>query len=440
MTMTGAELAIGFSRYIGEGDFPAGLTTTATGSSTTVVDTALSRFDDDFLVGWYVRITEDVAANQFLSRRVTDFVSSSGTITVAPAFPGTTGSGTTYELHRYNPEEKFSALDEGRIAAYPALGKMVRDDTNTGDGLNRLFDIPVAMRRGPVQVYTEDVLVPELNWNFLANPRGESTDDWTASSLTLSTKTRDETDLIVPKHEDVCQSFAVAGSTNGTLSQAVAAMTNSVTAAAAAGRLMTAAFMVYCETGSRVTVEITDDAGTTQGTAHQGRGWELIYAERTISPTNATTLTVNLDVSSSSAAVFGYAEHRWFYYGGIERVRESYSPVPMSEIRRDNATQQILLTYIPDRGRQIRMVGRAPLSALGTAVATQPGATMEVDEFEAELLYTEATKVLFSRGVISSGTLDAIGPALQINEARLAEMKRKWAQVPVVSRVQTMWS
>ena len=440
MTTTGANLLTGLSRYLGELDFPAGLVTTSVGDSTTLVDTSLSRFDDDYLVGWYIRITENVNSNQYLSRRITNFVGSTGTCTVSPAFAGATGSGTEYELHRYNPEEKFSALDEARISAYPALGQREVDDTSTGDGVNRLFDIPTAIRRGPVQVYTESFQTPDVSWNFLTTPQGNSTTGWTASSLTLSTLTKDDSDLVVPKREATCQSFAVAGSTNGTLAQAVAAMSNGVTAAAAAGRKMTAAFYVYCLTASRVSVKITDDAGTTTGTTHQGRGWELIYAERTISPTNATLLTATLDVSSSTAAVFGFAEHRWFYYGGIERVRECYSPVPMADIRRDNATQQILLTFTPDRGQQIRMVGRQPLSALGTTVATQPAATMEIDEFEAELLYTEAAKVLFTRGVISSGAIEGLSAQIQVNEARLREMKQKWEQPLPHSRIKTMWA
>src|SRR3990167_1905305 len=175
VSSTGNALLTRLSRYIGDSDFPAGLTTTGAGSSTSLVDTALARFRDDYLNDWYIRITEDVNGNQYLNTRISDFTSSTGTATLLPALAGgASGSGTNYELHRISPDEKFSAMDEARLAVYPALGTLIYSDTLTGDGVQRTFDIPSAVRQGPIEVYLEVPIPVEPAWNVLGDPHGDN--------------------------------------------------------------------------------------------------------------------------------------------------------------------------------------------------------------------------------------------------------------------------
>ena len=213
MSLTGNQLLVGFSKFIG--DYVVS-TTTGAGSTTTLADTYLGgRYGDDRLIEWYLRITEDVNGNQYSVRKISDFVNSTSTATVAPAFAGSTGSGTDYELHRYDPAEKFIALDEARIRVFPDLCILRYNDTLTGDGYSSVFDIPSTIRRGPLLAVEEVPMAVETQWNFLTNPLNDSTTGWTASSATASTITRDSTDLLIPKYDSTCTKIVVAASTNG---------------------------------------------------------------------------------------------------------------------------------------------------------------------------------------------------------------------------------
>lgn len=440
MSLTGNQLLTGFSRFIGDLEFPQGLTTTGAGSTTTTVDTRLADFGDDYLIGRYVRITENVNGNQYLSRRATDFVSSTGTIT-HPAFAGSTASGTDYELHRYSPDEKFSALDEARIFAYPALGKLVYKDILTGDGYTRVFDIPSSIRRGPVNVFIEEPVSVEDDWNYDGDPFGDDTSKWSASSCTLSTLSPSDDDKVLPKdHDHDCTIITTAATTAATVTQTVANMANSITAARAADRRMTMARWVYCTEASKVFLRLLDDNGTVaSGSYHQGNGWELLTVEGVVSGANATTLSVRIVINSTANASEIAYQRGWFYFGTPERVVECYRMVPASEVRRDNTTQQVVLAFAPERGRQIRLVGRDILTALGTTASSQATNTMEVDEAEAEILYAEAAKVLYRRGILSSSVYEQLVPLIQVAEATLQDAKNKWSQSSVPRRLKTVW-
>ena len=80
------------------------LTTSGTGNSggTTLIDTGLVNLagggDDDFCLGWYVRITS--GANNGEVRRISIYTQSSTTLTVGQAFSNQVASSGTYELHR----------------------------------------------------------------------------------------------------------------------------------------------------------------------------------------------------------------------------------------------------------------------------------------------------------------------------------------------------
>lgn len=441
MSLTGNQLLTGLSRYIGDFDFPAGLATTGAGSSTSLVDTKLARFADDYLIDWYIRITENVNGNQYLNSRISDFASSTGTATLLPALAGgATGSGTDYEVHRISPDEKFSALDEARIPAYPALGTLVYNDTLTGDGLQRTFDIPSAVRRGPIDVFVEVPVSAGHTWNFLPNPNGDSLTGYTATGTTAAVFAQTDADRTIPKHDGSCTSLTTAATQAATYNMLIASAENSLTAAQAADRKMTHARWVYCTEASKIRVGITDDSGTSYAAAyHGGAGWELLAVEDTIVGNNATTLTAVLDIASTANASTIYTGRGWWYFGDAERVVESWEPVPQSHIRRDNTTQQVTLTYAPPRGYQIRLVGRGLLSELGTTAATQATNTMEIDEAEAEILYAEATKVLFRRGILSAGVMGALAVPLQVNEQNLADLKRKWKQPSPGPRMTSMW-
>lgn len=441
ISRTGNQLLLDLSRFIGDLDFPAGLTTTGAGSTTTLVDTALGRFGDDYILDWYVRITEDVNGNQYANQRVSNFVSSTTTATHG-AFAGATGSGTTYELHRYSPDEKFSALDEARLTIFPALGTLVYDDSITADGDTHTFDIPTTVRRGPIDVWVEKPVSVDVDWNYDGDPHGDTTTKWTASSATLSTVSPSNDDRLVPKYQDSDATLiTTAASTAATVTQVVAKMANGITAARAADRKMTAARWFYCTEADKVRLQILEDSDTVvaSGAYHGGKGWELLTVEGTVIGSNATTLSVRIDIASTAnASVIAY-QRGWFYFGSAERVMESWAPVSRGSVRRDDTTQQFTLPYKPARGLQVRLIGRDILSALGTAAATQATNTMEVDEAESELLCAEAAKVLYRRGILSGSSLNAIGPRLSLAEQEIAKLKQVWTQQSPGPRLRSAW-
>ena len=424
MSLSGQILLEDFSKFIG--DYTPSETTGA-GSSTTLVDTYLSRYGDDKIIDWYLRITENVNSNQYLVRRISDFVSSSGTCTVAPAFAGgATASGTTYELHRYDPKDKFEALDEARIRVFPDLCIIRYNDTLTGDGINSVFDIPTTVRRGPLRAVEEVPMPVQANWNFITNPLNDSTTGWTASSATATTVTRDQSDLLIPKYDSVATKLAVAASTNGTYSQVVADMTNGITAAKAAGRKMTFAAWVYCMTASKVTLKLTDDTTTTTSSLHGGGGWELMTVTKTPISTNSTTLTATFDVANSAGAVTMWINRTWLYFGDANRVQDIYRYDRSYFVRRDDTTQKVYLDWVPRQGYQIRLIGQDILSELGTSIATQATNTMEVDDPAAQILYAEAAKILFAKRGLNTANVGEVAVRVQAAERLKEEIRKEW--------------
>lgn len=88
--------------------------TASNGSATTVIDSGLSMYGNDYWNGcWLMLLTLDGASPNGDVRRVVDYVSSTGTLSVFPAF---TGSGTaqandTYQLYQnVSPDEINRAI------------------------------------------------------------------------------------------------------------------------------------------------------------------------------------------------------------------------------------------------------------------------------------------------------------------------------------------
>lgn len=440
MSLTGAQLLQGFSEFIG--DYIATESTANGGSlGTTVTSSALRKFGDDYLRDFYIRVTGDVVtADQYEVRRITNFSSATGTCTIAPSltvqpFP----NGNAFEVHRYDPEEKFKALDAARPRVIDSLFKIVHDDTLTGDGRSRVFDIPSSVRFGPTWVYEEVPIGTDVEWNFLTSAEGDSLDGWTASSTTASLYTEDFSDLVVPKYGTSSTKLVTAASTAATYTQAVADMTT-VTASLAADRKMTFGRWVYCTEASKVRVGITDDVNTTYSSYHGGNGWELLTVEKTIAGNNATTLSAVVDIASTANASTIYVDRCWFYFGSAERITEVYDMQNSHRIERDDTLQRIILPFVPNRGHQLRLVGKAMLSALGTTASTQVTNTMEVDEENAEILYAEAAEILFVRVGMNLTDVSEMLPKIAEVRARRNDASDQWKMKTKRRRMRSMWA
>lgn len=439
MTITGANILLGFSEFIN--DYDSGTTTSAGNSGgTTVVSTTLSLYGDGRLAGWYVRLTSGTSTLQ--TRRITDNTQSSGTLTVAPAFSAQVASAVTYQLHRYDPNKKFLAIDKARLDVMDNVYRLIYDDTTTSDGRSAVYDIPSTIEVGPILAISETPMEAEATWNFLTTPKGNATTGWTASSTTAATYARSETDLLIPKYNETCTSLTTAASTAATYSQVVGDMTNSITAAKAADRKMTFAAWVYCTEASKVSLRLVDDSGTlADGTAHGGGGWQLIFVEGTPAGNNSTTLTVRFVIASTANASTIYWNNAWFYFGDKERVCDDiYLQENGFDVRRDEATQHVILGHTVPRGRQVRLIGKTAITSLGTVAATQVTNTMEVTAGTAEILYARAAEILYGWERVDSEDVQSVLQRIAMVRDRNPRLVSVHAQEPPRIRMRSAFS
>jgi hypothetical protein len=403
-------------------------TTTAAGvaNGTTIEDDELERFGDDQLVGQYVRLTSGSSTLEVA--RITDSAQSTGVITVSPPFSAQVATSVTYEIHKYDPATKFEALDAARTELAADLFQLIYDETITLDGVNRTYPIPSAMRSGPIVALLEAPIAVEHQGNFIQDPRGDSTANWTAASATATTVSKTTLmNKLVPKYDETCTKIAVATATNGTYKQPVASMTNSITAALAAGQQMTFGAWVYCQTANRVTLTFEDDSGETSSSLHGGAGWEFLSLSKDIVSANATTLTVGFDVTNDTGAVDFFWNRAWLTFG--PSIPEQYSSRISVAVRRDDTTQTLTLTNQYPRGRQLRLIGKDVLSALGTVAASQITNTMEVDAKQADLLYAKAAEILFGWDGLNADNIPEIGARIQLVNGRRGKLRSQWGVV-----------
>lgn len=83
------------------------------GSQTTIVDSRLARFADDYWLGATAWLVYKSNVPQGYEVTVTDFASSTGTLTVTPAFDSSCVAGDEYQLFRYISKRQIDdALNE----------------------------------------------------------------------------------------------------------------------------------------------------------------------------------------------------------------------------------------------------------------------------------------------------------------------------------------
>ena len=426
-TISGCDLLVGFSKFIN--DYWASETTSAgSGTFNTLVDTSLARFGDDQILDFYVRITEAGSNLEYDVRRITQFVSATGTVFVDPPFSETVASGSDYQIHRYDPALKFECLDEARLRedVFEHAFRLIYDDRSTSDGLSDWYDINPDIRSGPLYIFVEDPQSVTPEWNVLSNPIGDTITSWAVSNTTATIVSETNVDRLIPKYDTSCMKLSTAAVATGTVAQTVSSM--SITAAQAAGRRMTFGMWVNTRDTSGVKIQLTDDDGDTASSLHGGTGWELLTIEKDISQTNATTLTATLIVAGGTTGATAFFNRAWLYYGESNRIQDVYPWREAHLIRRDATTQKVQLSWVPVAGRQIRMVGRQYLSELGSVPATQCTNTMELDQGSAQVLYGAAAETLFEREGLTTEEFESIARRIQIID-RKKEATQAWGYV-----------
>lgn len=154
-------------------------TATSDGTTTTLNDTRLSRYADDFFVGAQVWVKWKPTSAAGYTAYVTDFASSTGTLTFTPAMDAATESGDAYEIFRYVTKDDIEiALNE------VCKGGLARHDltVNTDGSLSYSLNAIAGLHRPSqlVQVWRhrlgDETTLPQVmtGWR-LENNRGELT-------------------------------------------------------------------------------------------------------------------------------------------------------------------------------------------------------------------------------------------------------------------------
>jgi len=175
MTTTLADFRILLSKEIG--DYWAG-TTTSSGSSTTVVDTALKAKNNDWISDapqeHYDLLTSGTYSGE--ERKISSLDNTSGTLTTL-AHGGVVASAVGYEVHRlFTASEKRTALIFAAKMAFPAIFKKIRnitltvDDSIIGTGIDistlGLFNgVPHRISEAPEADSTDEYWYTLRNWH-----------------------------------------------------------------------------------------------------------------------------------------------------------------------------------------------------------------------------------------------------------------------------------
>ncbi len=122
---------------------PAG-TATSSGSTTTLLDTALIGGDDHYN-GWWIVFTS--GSNDSRIKRISDYTASSGTITWIGAVAASTQNTDTYELWEphFPPERIHELINDAIIQRTPRSIAIDEDISNHGHIRDSRYDIPSAM-------------------------------------------------------------------------------------------------------------------------------------------------------------------------------------------------------------------------------------------------------------------------------------------------------
>jgi len=138
---TADDLCVELSKSIG--DYISFSTTTDIAASKLVVSTDLNEYDfasDDYFNNWYVYITD--GNNAGVERKIYDYTTSTGTITVYGANLAVDSSSVVCELRRYSRTNILKSINEASKEIFPNLGQYTEDTSIvTGNWLpNGHFD------------------------------------------------------------------------------------------------------------------------------------------------------------------------------------------------------------------------------------------------------------------------------------------------------------
>ena len=307
-------------------------TTTAIAANTSVVSTELTDLgftDDDVLNDSFIKITSGNNLNEV--RLVSDYVASSGTITVTgTALTSDSSTQATFEIYRYDPDQLKDAINDAANQAFPALYKRIDDRTHTVAPGQARYERPSSIEPGYIrQVY----IVPKIeSKTFAENIINDQNCDMEASSSALTNWTDSanitaavEADTTSPNNFMVYRGqrsakLTCAASSTGTFTLSVTDPTNYES------EELNFSIWVYSKYADLVSpmVQIDSDSVVT-GTAHSGGGWQRLTVSTTSSNVGST-IKVGLSFASNGSIYTVYADEAILTSGPSE-IPKGYESV-----------------------------------------------------------------------------------------------------------------
>jgi hypothetical protein len=377
-------------QYMSEaiGDWSGTFTTSGNGAGggTTIVADTLADLpggdEDDAFIDQYAMVTSGTAAGQI--RRISDYVQSSGTITVARAFSAQIASGVTFELHRYDPSMKHASINTAGRKVFPYIYLPVYDETLVTDQLGLNMDFESTFSSDVPANWTED----DDSKQVTHGP--QTTRKFHGSNAVFVRTTSGPTDLSI--YQDL-----------------------TVNIADVVGHSMVFGGFMWSETADSGWFRIDFGTGGTNDSAkHAGdRDWQEEWVEVSI-PSDATQIRIRC-MAEDTGNPTTYFDSLYCYIKRIDRyaipatfvhgpfsvqlqldrkipVERHYAQLRNWWVEQDNETRYLYLGDDVPSGYRLRLTGADVL----TLPSTEAG-TMEVEDGRIDAVVEYAAAELFTR-------------------------------------------
>lgn len=160
MTITLANMREKLNNILG--DTITGITTSqGAADKTTLIDTALERYNDDYFKDYHVYIPSAVEG-----RVIKTSLNTEGLLKVYKPFTAQVAATIAYELSRYSASDKLIVLNQALLAAYPYFYKRLEDVSLTSlGGSDTEYAVPAAFADNfPLQVWLKIVTDSVINY------------------------------------------------------------------------------------------------------------------------------------------------------------------------------------------------------------------------------------------------------------------------------------
>ena len=419
-------------------------TTTNLAANTSVISTTLRDLGydaDDMLNGKWVMIAG--TNNDEVSRYISDYTASSGTITIrGTALASESGSKTCYVFaDRWGAFTE--AVREARIYAFPYLfSRVIKEVVPTGYDQYKLRLPSSTIVGAPDHVYVSSILdVGSGSGGYKQNILrardpgfenvGGSSPSWAGTNFTIAVTINDTDMTPADNYVVLTGNKSTRLRTNGNSSDAT--LINDISSVdspggddwsvVARGQELNVTCWVYCKTASRVRLRINDGATVTNGDFHTGTGWEKITVGATIGAA-VTTLQITLVDDVNDAALTFYADNCVATLGPQEPAEDIYPELRgwrfIPPYTSDRAGYRLFDEKLPKES-VLRIEGRTYLTDM-----TADNSATEVDEDEEKLLVEFALQIYaksrLNRSLLNGQTRDFYEKIITDSEEETARL------------------